>query len=547
MFALLIRIRLRGLANAALRATRAQKTLGIALLGLSTLIFLGVFAVFLYALESTAGDAERDRLIFELFFFLQLFLLAGSVPFVASALLQSNDLTLLLAAPLRNHAIVAAKLVDAGATNALQFLVIGLPAVVAAAVALNLSALGWLAWALLVAAFMLLPAAATGVVLLLALAAFGAARVRRAVAAANLLLGLVVCLVIVSQVQHVPLLQGLGVTRAYAGTADSPALHAPSALFVHALLGLAGQGQNRGATATAAALGLSALVFGICVLLGQHLLTAESLAEGGERRGSNGSRSTVRAQWPPAWSRVLPPAVTGLVGKDLRYVWRDSILASQLAVPMILVLVPFVAMGHPAVRANHLASSLYIMAIALNAVVIFMQTSILSLSSMGLESRGAWLVLTSPNSGPTLVWAKFVMSVLLCGSIGTLLGVLSTVFFGAPVWIAGLQCLLAVIACIGLCGLGVGLSAALPRFIYENPTHRVSPWALIFGFVGATLYCVAVGSIVTAAAMGGLSHPERAPSFIVLGALWTAAVTALAAVVPLAVGARRLSTYEWTH
>ena len=51
-------------------------------------------------------------------------------------------------------------------------------------------------------------------------------------------------------------------------------------------------------------------------------------------------------------------------------------------------------------------------------------------------------------------------------------------------------------------GVGVGLAGLFPRFIYENPAHRASMWALTLGFVFATAYLIVGGLIAVLAYLG---------------------------------------------
>src|SRR5205085_2929673 len=124
--------------------------------------------------------------------------------------------------------------------------------------------------------------------------------------------------------------------------------------------------------------------------------------------------------------------------------------------------------------------------------ILFMQTSILSLSSIGMESRSFWLSLVSPNGGGTILWAKFVMSTTVSGGIAACLTLLNGLMFRANLWGSLGAALGVLMIAAALCGMGVGISAALPRFIYENPAHRVSPWALIIGFFATAGYLIIV-------------------------------------------------------
>src|SRR5439155_15554272 len=129
--------------------------------------------------------------------------------FVASTLLHSADYQLLSAAPIRPAAVAASKLLDAAVANSLQFSVIGLPAILACASALQLQLSGWIVLILLVAMFMMLPVLITSLFLLLALSLFGARRVRQAVSVVNAVMAGIVCLTIASQTGRMQLHYGI--------------------------------------------------------------------------------------------------------------------------------------------------------------------------------------------------------------------------------------------------------------------------------------------------------------------------------------------------
>src|SRR5579862_6755515 len=196
MFALLIKVRIVGMWNSARHSSGRSRLVTAGLTLLSALIFGTVFIGFERFLGLAQDGHATNQLVYEIFYFLFLFLLAGAVPFVASTLLHSGDYLLLAAAPIRSGAVVAAKLLDATVTNSLQFTVIGLPAIVACASTLGLPTHLWPLLLVVLALFVLLPALITAAALLVALATLGARRVRGAIASVNLLMAAVVCLTI---------------------------------------------------------------------------------------------------------------------------------------------------------------------------------------------------------------------------------------------------------------------------------------------------------------------------------------------------------------
>ncbi|HZO89292.1 MAG TPA: hypothetical protein VFB38_13245 [Chthonomonadaceae bacterium] len=549
MFWLLMKIRLLSARNVVRDSLRRHPLLvtGLSLLGIGlfVLAYLVVFFVFAFAHDRNV----LPETLYQVFYFLFLFLLAGAVPFVASTLLHSTDYTLLFSAPLPPRAVIAAKLLDATVTNSLQFTVIGLPAIVAGATVLGLPLLGWLLLPLLIGLFVLVPALLTALALLLALAVLGVQRLRSAITVLNAVMAAVICITIVLEAGHLPLRPGmLDASLTSLTTSSATAHHAPSSWFATALLAMARADLTGTLQAAGAFLGSGLVVFALfvgCLTLGERLLSAANVAD--EDSGGRALPAEAVHAEPTGWHRLFSMPVAAILLKDCKYLWRDSILLSQLAMPMILFLVPFLLLMQD--TSSPLRDEMFGFAAAMTGVILFMQTSILSLSLIGMESRSFWLILTSPNTGSTPIWAKFILSSLVSCGIGVTLLLISALIFGVSaqslLFILGL-----VLLCsMALCGLGVGISAALPRFIYDNPAHRVSAWALILGFFGSVGYLTAtailfLGAWLLALRLDGGQHARMIYSLSMTIFL---ALTGFVTFVPMVIGARRLEVYQWEH
>ena len=233
------------------------------------------------------------------------------------------------------------------------------------------------------------------------------------------------------------------------------------------------------------------------------------------------------------------------MAKDWKYMFRDSVLLSQLAMPMILVVVPFVL----EFQAPELRDEISLFASAIVGVVLFMQTSILSLTSIGLESQGFWAALTAPIDGRTFLKAKFLFCTLLSAGAGLALTLITGLFFRLSPSFLLIQSFFVACSSAGLCGLGVGLSALFPRFVYENPAHRVSAWGLILGFFVYIAYVFISGTLF---AVDWLITSKMTDSTQILTVNMIAAslylvFTWICVYAPLAMGAKRIENYEWLH
>jgi ABC-2 type transport system permease protein len=358
----------------------------------------------------------------------------------------------------------------------------------------------------------------------------------------------VVCITFVLETRNLPmkLMSGNASLSAMGPSlnASSRSAHlSPSHLFADVLLRLS---LHDDPTRALAPLGIITLVvttlFILCMWLGGRLLSMSNLTE-----ESNGAQLASSSGEAPAWRRLFAVPTGSMIAKDLKFMWRDSMLTSQLSVPLILFAVPFLVSLQ-----NHAldpATELYPFAAAIIAFILYMQTSILSLSLLGMESQSFWVVLTSPNSRRSLLLAKWAVSSLVSGGIGIALALVSGIIFHAPLAMLLLQLVLIATSAAALCALGIGLSALFPRFQHDNPAMRVSTGALIVGFFASTGYVLATGTLFGLAYF--LTTSDRFPGHE--RSIWAASVgayillTVVAIALPLTLGALRIERYEWEH
>ncbi|MGC8668661.1 MAG: putative ABC transporter permease subunit [Chthonomonadales bacterium] len=543
---LLIKVRILGLWNVARYHAARRPWLAACLVLAGALILTGTFVGFRTFLLLAQDDGARQDLVYEIFFLLFLFLLAGSVPFVVSTLLHSSEYLLLASAPVRWRSVIAAKLLEAAFTNSLQFSVIGLPAIAACAWALDLPPAGWMLVPILTVLFLLLPALITALLLLLALDLLGTRRVRSAIAAVNVVMASLVCLTAVVQAGHVQFHAASNLHLDALAPGSLSARLGPSAPFAWSLVQMA-QGRPASSLRELLWLGvLTMLLYAVCFQFGERLITPPAIAEAEEDRLSTGIGSPWKAN--RGLYRLLQLPIAGVFAKDIRYVLRDTVLLSQLAMPMVLFVVPMIlGIQQSSGMLFATPAEIYPFSVAMTGTILFMQTSILSLSSLGMEGRSFWIMMAAPVPAARALWAKFLLSTLVAAGVGCILTVLGALVFDVAWYGAALQCGAAVLVSAGLCGIGVGLSAAFPRFVYDNPAHRVSVWALILSFFASVAYVTVEG--ITAAVGWHLAtlFPERSLLIYTSAGVLMIAVTAAAAGVPMAIGRLRLERYEWDY
>ncbi len=551
MFALLMRVRLRSGWNSAHEAIHNRPAVSAFLAFVAVLIFAVIYLGFRVAFDIAHALGILNQTIHQTLFYLFLFLFAGAVPFVSSTLLQSADYSLLFASPIAPKSVVAAKLVDATVTNSLQFSVLGIPALLACAAVCHIPLIGWLLLPLTTLLFALLPALITALLLLILLAGLGMRRLRSAVTMLNALTGTVVCVAVLSRIgaSRTAAMSMHGVFEEHLKTLaneSSLATISPTAWFADMFIRMSPGGGNSMHLLLDAGfiIGSVVILFICCLKLGSGLLSAASIAEEipvvhiGTNRSVSSNASAANSA-----SRKSSPVKAMLV-KDVSIVIRDPILVSQTAMPLILYLVPFILAGSD----RSLQALIPPLALMMIGVILFMQTSILSLSSIGIESRAFWRAKTSPIRMRVVLRAKLLWSAGISGAISVLLVLFTGAVFQLQLSITIGFALLFLLAAFGLCGLGVGISAAFPRFVYDNPALRVSAWALIFGFIASSAYTFISCAIVLVTYWVSLKMPlMNLTGAYVGGVIVIIIMTVLAVIIPLHVGSSRLESYQWEH
>jgi len=513
-------------------------------------ILIAASALFVTVRQITLGETWA-RLADQTVFFLFLFLLAGAVPFVSATLLAPGDLPLLASAPVRPAAIVAARLLDAVVAASGQFVVIGVPLLLALAWAVQPAWWGWLALVPLLVLFLALPSLAVAALVLFLARVVGLRRVRAVVALASAALAVGMCLLTVGafskqagRVTATDSPMGGSVTGAVVsglrGQAPSPR-YLPSAWAGDALLALGDPSPRRAALPFALLCAATGLALALCLGLGGKVLVGEALLESDAQGAASGKPNVL-----DRLLAVLPlaPPVQALFAKDARYIVRDLVLLSQIGIPVILYFVPFVIAGQA--RASGAgAQDLLFLSVGIVATIAYMETSILGLSSVGLEGRAFWLLLAAPVSSQTLIRAKWLGAWASSALLSVPLFLFACAVFGAPAraTLAGAGVL--VLVCAALSGLAVGIAGLFPRFIYENPAHRASLSALVWGFVGATIYVILAVVLLGGAAFLAQSWAERSGVILGAGVGLFLLVSLLFGLLPLLGAVRRLRGYAW--
>ena len=555
MFILLMRVRLQSAANTVRASLQNKPLFSACLCAAGVLISVGLFLAFHFILSIARSIGLLDAAVHQMLQYLFLFLIGGAVPFVAGTLIQSRDCILLLTSPASVRTITAAKLIDATIANSLQFSALGFPALAACAAICRFNALQWLAFPLVLAVFTFLPALITALALLALLRLFGPTRITLIVNILNVCTGAIVCLSVLSRLSpsaaHTSDLGSIAANQIKSFTAGSTSssFTTPAALISRAF-----QSASYGSTTgflgwMLAVTALTMLLFAICVALGEKAIPAAAAAEfGGQKEQQHGTDLSLAAS--PVWLPVSA-ACGAVIRKDLQMLKRDSVLISQTAMPIILFAVPFLLVTSDRSMQELLAPLCFSMI----TIILFMQTSILSMSSIGMEGQAYWACKAAPVSATLVLKAKWLWSTLISAGISGVLALFTAAATGLSPAITAAVLAGILLVSASLCGIGTGISAAFPKFVYDNPALRVSAWALILGFMASSAYVLTVGLVAGLAAWGStmLAAADAAamhislPAVVAITACFILAISAAAIFVPLYLGARKLNNSAWEH
>lgn len=534
-FTVLVRARLLGACSPFVHGATRQRALIVGLGAVGALTMLALDVAFRAAYGLCIDTVSRTALARETWFLLFLLLCAGALPYVSGALLQSRDIALLAAMPLPPAAVVSVRLLEAAGTNALQLCVIGFPALAASAQALGSGAAGWVALVVLMPLFVLMPALATSLLLMAVTAVVGAGRVRRAVSLTSAVLAIVVCVVAATQVAGTAMPAGdASVTLNLRIRASWWAERGPTALFAetlgaasHGNVGEAGRGFLQLALATSA-------LFAVCVIVGTRVLTAETL--------DDVQAPPARRARPRSTLRVTPACpMAALAGKDYRYLFRDTVLLAQVMVPMALFLVPFALEFRGILHGAASSHDVYLASLMMTGLAVFTQTSILSLSSVGMEGPAFWVMMQTPMGCVTFLCSKVMWAWSASAGSAVAQIALAGLFLHVPMASVLVHCGVAIVVTLVLCCSGVGLAATFPRFVYDNPAHRVSVWAMVLGLAAFVAYLTAIVVIWAV----GAAYADVIPYAQWVATAGAAFVSCVVGIIPLATGAARLRSLEW--
>ena len=192
-------------------------------------------------------------------------------------------------------------------------------------------------------------------------------------------------------------------------------------------------------------------------------------------------------------ARPFEPQFRSLLLKDLRTFARDATQWSQLLLLLALVVVylyNFSVLPSNFTFATFFLQNLFsFLNLGLAGFVLSAVAVRFVFPSISAEGRAYWIVRSSPLTTSQFLWSKFWTSLPPLVVLSQILTWASNHFLGATTFMTVLSAVTILFVTFGIVGLGVGMGAAFPKFKFENVTQ-------IAGSSGGLLYMMAASTFV---------------------------------------------------
>lgn len=426
-----------------------------------------------------------------------LLLLISSFGGALSALFLSNDLELLMTAPVSRRAVFVGKILDGMAGYYAIVMLTAAPALFSYGLGLRYGPLYYALGFITLLGTPLLPAGLGALLVMIVARVAPARRVREVMGLAAAFFG-VTCSLLGNLSgrwsRQIFRSNQIGLETILAQARELINLPIPSLL---AGRGLAAAGVGEGVTAILLVSSFLGLTFGFFVAT---VWIAETLyASGWVRMQSSGSanRTRQRAEKAAANSGLLGKAPTSLAIalKDWRIIPRDLRSFAQFLTPLFLLPVLYLNLlggggsrsFNALTQANNLAQGRVNFANAFAAAGVLITTFLIfnriAATGISMEGKSWWLLKTAPISRWELLLGKFLAAMIPFAVVGTAL------MIGLAVW-RGFSLIGFVYGWFGMILIGasmmaVDVSLAVPwaNLDWDDPRKMTSGWGAFFAFI----------------------------------------------------------------
>lgn len=551
MFALLLRRKVRSLANALREGTPwdwARNTAFI-LAGLGMLC--GLYAGFLRLLRALgAVEIIGPLLVWKLtaMALMTTFSMAALSSLIISltTFFHSDDLPFLLKSPVPATAVFADKSIEAAFFSSWMIGLVLFPYVLALG---TVQRVGWpfyAAFFALTAPFLVL-ATVIGMAFTLALMRlFPSPRTRDIIwVLSSVSVALVYVLLRFSEPERLVRPDALRLVAEYLGYLQAPtAPYLPSWWLTQAMAGWVNGRWSLFARHAAGLAGAAALAYAALLALASRTY-ARSYSGAQE-----GARSGRGISLEPAWERRLKPGmVATLYWRERKCFFRDVAHWSQLVLILALMCVYLFSIRRLPLDSPDLKSLVCFINLGIAGFVLSSLGLRFTFPSVSLEGRSFWVVRAAPLAVSTLLREKFLFSLIPMTALSSALILVSNHFLEADRFISWLSFGTILVMTWTLCAMGVGFGAVFPKFNIPD-IHQIESSAGGFVYMAACLFYVGLTVAVEAPVVQMHFHSRFGrpdawqPGLAAACAAALLAVNALAAGLPWRLGRRALERHE---
>ncbi|MDT8367603.1 MAG: hypothetical protein RQ745_00225 [Longimicrobiales bacterium] len=534
---------------------RLAKALLLGFVGLFfwALIFVVIHQMLLYFRNTQGiGDLLAAKLLAIAFLTFFAILLLSNVITALSTFFLSDDLELLIAAPVDRVNIYGARLIETIVDSSWMVALLSIPLLAAYGIVYAAGPAYYLLAVAVFVPFIVLPAVAGSAFTLALVNLFPARRARDLLA----LIGLLAAAGVIALFRFLrperlmrpeefrDLVDFMAVLR----TPSSPWL--PNEWAADALMGhLNGVFDPHPLLLLLTTAG-AAVVFGAWLHARFHRGGFTKSQEGAEKReGRIRSRALERV-----FGR-LAPATRVLAEKEIRVFFRDATQWSQLILLGVLVVVYVYNIRQLPLYTGEEVSFFLINLISflnlgLAGFVVAAIAARFVFPALSIEGRMMWLLRSSPLDVRTLFWAKYWVGTIPLLLVALSLIVVTNLFMRAEPLVFWLTTGTIVAMTFALTALALGIGALHPKYDTENIAEIPTSFGGLLFMMSAVIY---LGLVVLLEAWpvylflrAGISG-EPAVSFVplALGVLGAALLTAAVIVVPLRAGVRRVRSLDF--
>lgn len=239
--------------------------------------------------------------------------------------------------------------------------------------------------------------------------------------------------------------------------------------------------------------GGAALAYAGLVWLAGHIYST------GFSGSMEGARRRQRPEFDATWEEKLAKKlgfVSGIVDlywKDRKMLSRDVRYWSQFLLILALVAVYVFSIWKLPIDTPDLKSLVCFFNIATSGFVVTALGLRFTFPAISLEGKGFWVVRAAPLTVSQIMREKFLFSVVPLLAMGLTLVSLSNYLLLADRFVTVLSTITIILACVTLCGMGIGFGAMFPAFDVEN-VHQIESSAGGFvymasglGYIGAVI------------------------------------------------------------